>query len=1703
MAEDKNTELVVVITQDQYGRDVTIPVDENGNVILYRSTDDPYRIVDSDFKSITGDVGTVGFGQQSYFSPNPMYSHTYEKPDRKNYKFKTSIKPNEILVMTKRIKDFPELVKALNIPEEFTNMTWWQFMQDDKVQVAMGYEMGSKRFFTENIQVFKDNGIKAFAYSSGTGGQTYIEYEIIPLIKDGDTLDIKPVAILEVEEGLAGKTPDAFIENTIDTPKNLVDDVIKLQDNINDYLNEIILENPSRSADLAVDPLTLTLSDDGKFIDITEFVIDENYRNQGLGTEVFNRIKEFANNNNLSITTTPFVGELEDLVKKEGFVKEGNQYILKPDTPTNVVDINTEFENNPVLQNEEILQNGRYIKGSVREGQVNRQDKILIESIDDFELYSKIPFSEDIEFVRSLGVGGISSTKEIGFTSDNQLYIWHGIDNTYEYVDPKDKVALKRFLNENGLMDLLNNGELYLPFSRKVDQGILTKDEILKFPFTPQLYHGRGKNSRVPENYHAGTYQAAVDRNAFMFGDENMYSMIYDIKNNFISEISEALSNIKLTDGSFYTEVYLQPEVKLPNGNVDIYDIRIDVLEDGTVSVVLGKDGQEIATVFYDRDVSYYYDSLEDGAILYDHINQENLDNVINDRSLDKYFGEAGGFLDPDRSFQYRDGYYLYKVTINPNAKIVEFTENIEIVVNGQSVSVDPDIFVNYLESGDLKDVDEILLPNGEKITLSGSNKEKLNTIKNEIDVVGYRNQMEDVGSTSYYFLNEDVFEETLVDKATNTTYDNDVLEKFVKNDPYKDISVFKDASTERQSIAKNFIGEIEDVSDVYALLETRMKKYTDTLEWSVDVIKPNRAFNPDDFTRLVTPEDKPPTVFSEPDRYVWNDTTEFKPSEMYSRILNGTATDEDITKFFIYLATHSDTQAYARQQFKNPDAKADIVKIGIFSDLPLDEIIPMGQPGFEKKFIEQLKVSNSLIGDEIYKVLVDLVNEQGQFTNLKERMRKVILEAHKKIYAANPNDYFIVWRGGPLNRFVPWQSASSSYSSAEGIMYQMVQGGFSGGGGSVEAYIVHKNNFIDLDALGLSFGNEKEIIVLTEELNSPLAKRGNIKSSLDIQNIKDWWVLNRTQLVDAFPKNGNDIKNLFKRLTDAGQATQEFFNTVIEGMDPAYRPKGPYQQIIELNDSRLYKFQDDYNAFIRNGGNFNQHIFTSIPTFYETQIAKMQGITNMVENNPLNNATTYKILDIGGTEGAWAKALAKNNPYVQIEVLDPNLKALQVFEQGELVTNATFTNEAFTHVVSDQGKAFIEGGIKQPVNYARFGNRDRWDIVHESMAFQFISNERAEQISYIKENLLNENGVLIIEEKYTDNNQVIYDANEVKKNDFKRQYYTDEQLQNKNFNILLDMEGNQISIQEMEQILNDNFKHVEQYWDSGNFKGFIASDDAQKVEDFLNGINDVGLSLTNHSYSTSPTDTDIKGAVEKKMFNNGTDSKVAAELAKETLTKNPNFFQRVAGIIDNFDPTYTSLKYLARLGIVGGPVLNFLAKAAPVYAPGDVMIEKSIEKVVPYLDDAAAKLGLGRIPFKRLLPTYIVYEIGVAMADVVQAALYADSSAYKYREGGVVYNELRRPELDATGKPVEVLGMSAYDYFQTPPGKKQLEKFDFGSQFMKELESEKISRYSPGWGLTKAIFGFLGTSIPESQANISKQTRGNVGQALLTGINK
>ena len=225
-------------------RDITIPLDENGNVILYRSTDDPNRIIDSNFLKRPGDAGSVGLGQHNYFATNPMYSHKYQQTGMKNYKFVTDIKLNEILNLDTKIGDNPALAKALGIPESVTfdypvqlqfgdmvteanlwDMTWRNAVVEPPFQKAMGFpdkpDITLQKLFGDNIDLLKANGIKALGTgATGTpGGSSYVEYEIIPLVKEGDTLGIKPVATLQTKEGFdAGKRLEAFIETSIDTP---------------------------------------------------------------------------------------------------------------------------------------------------------------------------------------------------------------------------------------------------------------------------------------------------------------------------------------------------------------------------------------------------------------------------------------------------------------------------------------------------------------------------------------------------------------------------------------------------------------------------------------------------------------------------------------------------------------------------------------------------------------------------------------------------------------------------------------------------------------------------------------------------------------------------------------------------------------------------------------------------------------------------------------------------------------------------------------------------------------------------------------------------------------------------------------------------------------------------------------------------------------------------------------------------------------------------------------------------------------------------------------------------------------------------------------------------------------------------------------------------------------------------------------------
>ena len=394
-------------------------------------------------------------------------------------------------------------------------------------------------------------------------------------------------------------------------------------------------------------------------------------------------------------------------------------------------------------------------------------------------------------------------------------------DNEKELIVYKEAVEnpySKTVMKEGQTVNFLDKGRVKF----LQDNWITISDEFPKEGFiltdTPknvvdegiELFHSRSKGIDTPRDFHAGTYQAAIDRSAFMFGDTNMYQLIKNTQELAQEQVNDMLSEIVSdSTGKFQDGKYLEREilVDLPNGNQQPVNILVETIDDTGGYKVMILDKDNFGFTIYSEDG--FGESPANKSLL------EVNGNAVLVGEADDTFGYVAGFKPENKTFNYKDGYELYKVEIKPNANVVTFTENIELVENGVKQNIDPDLFVNYLEMNLLTDIDSITLPDGKTIDLQGlSDTEKRNKLKNNIDVIGYRNQMEDVGSTSYYFLNNDAYTETLVDNATNNKFDNDVLKKFIDTNPNVGITDFKRASDERLNIVTDLLSSKPDTPD-------------------------------------------------------------------------------------------------------------------------------------------------------------------------------------------------------------------------------------------------------------------------------------------------------------------------------------------------------------------------------------------------------------------------------------------------------------------------------------------------------------------------------------------------------------------------------------------------------------------------------------------------------------------------------------------------------------------------------------------------------------------------------------------------------------------------------------------------------------------------------------------------------------------------
>jgi hypothetical protein len=312
--------------------------------------------------------------------------------------------------------------------------------------------------------------------------------------------------------------------------------------------------------------------------------------------------------------------------------------------------------------------------------------------------------------------------------------------------------------------------------------------------------------------------------------------------------------------------------------------------------------------------------------------------------------------------------------------------------------------------------------------------------------------------------------------------------------------------------------------------------------------------------------------------------------------------------------------------------------------------------------------------------------------------------------------------------------------------------------------------------------------------------------------------------------------------------ATQAFFSDVVTGKSDKFKPKKAWSPIVSFTDNEA-AFRNVYEKY---KGNFDEHIATSIPTFRETQIKVGAALSALYNQGGV-------IYDIGGSEGGFVKAITESSEgRIKSINLDVN-EDMQAAHNNRPVDNSLFVNEAFLESYTDEqtGKT-----------YERHVPQEKADVVHESMVFQFISPEREQFISEIKNAYLKPDGIVLLEEKIVPASEEEWKANEERKDSYKLQYYPQEALDQKKEEVLVGMKKNQTAEADLLNALKNNFKFVAPYWNSGNFKGYAASNSKEKLDQFIATVGGEITSPYSSGSSITLTAGDVVVAGKRVIVN-------------------------------------------------------------------------------------------------------------------------------------------------------------------------------------------------------------------------------------------
>lgn len=491
---------------------------------------------------------------------------------------------------------------------------------------------------------------------------------------------------------------------------------------------------------------------------------------------------------------------------------------------------------------------------------------------------------------------------------------------------------------------------------------------------------------------------------------------------------------------------------------------------------------------------------------------------------------------------------------------------------------------------------------------------------------------------------------------------------------------------------------------------------------------------------------------------------------------------------------------------------------------------------------------------------------------------------------------------------------------------------------------------------------------------------------------------------------------------------TQEFFSNTVNG---ANQPKVTWKPLLSI-EGALKKVYDTWQRF---RGGFDAHIETNIPAFRDVQIRKINAIAETLPDGGL-------VIDLGGSEGGFGKTLTELNPKIKTVNLDMN-PDMEAAHNRNPVEGAEFVKAAFGEDVPlDDGTV---------VN--RHQPKEKADVVHESMMFQFIMPERKSFIDEIADHYVKEDGVVILEEKVKAEN---WSANELKKDtEFKSDYYDNEAVKKKNEEVVVGMKGNQAEEADLIQDLASRFDYVYQYWDSGNFKGYIASNNAAKAKQMVDAIGDT---------TTKYTSREKLLAVEEGIITNQPDYLSGSEISATEKPSAKVSVKELDRLVNNTPDTGRFAEYMSKDTIekyTGETPTNDQRRGVQeldiALAHGEQIIDTAkkifgkdyVDKTLDYIENSTASVS-------NKAKMYVSLENALGKEKILNPSRSADIT----KEQALVYSKsqlfAREISLGLNYQRLRKIAQVGYDM------SKVTDSFFSGEELIDKVEVEKSIEASP-----------------------------------------